>query len=71
MGEHLASPQYQSIFKVKNMNLVRHLICEDLNCVTMWEADLRSSDDQDRIKRLEKLNRDHYASLKKSRSINS
>ncbi len=71
MGEHLAAAPYESNFKIKNINLVRHLICEELNSVTIWEADLRGSNDLDKIKRQEKLNREYYSNLRKRNSINS
>ena len=64
MGEHLALQPYNSNYKIKNMNSVRHLLNYDNNSVSIWECGLRSCDDfESKIKNEEKNNRDYYTNI--------
>lgn len=68
MGEHLACRPYQANMKIKNMNLIRHLINDEMNTVAVWECELRDSLDAEKIKKLEKQNREFYSNLRKTRT---
>ena len=68
MGEHLASRPYQANMKIKNMNLIRHLINDEMNTVAFWECELRNSLDTEKLKKLEKQNREFYSNIRKKRT---